>query len=394
MYNNFIIERCDKVKRITELDVHNKTVILRCDFNVTIKDNKIISDERIKASLETINYLLENNAKIILMSHLGKVKTKDDAKNNSLFIVYQRLCELINTKIIFSSATRGKILEDKIASLNYGEILLMENTRYEDLNDKAESNCNLELSKYWASLADCFINDAFALSHRKHASNYGISKYLPSAVGFLMEKEIKGLDLVINPNHPFTVIMGGAKVEDKLDVISKILPKCDYLLLGGGIANSFVSTMYNVGSSLYNKEKQAELKELLLQYKDKIILPQDFLVLNEEDILKRDINEIEDKDIIYDIGDSTINEYQNIINKSKTIFLNGTVGKYEEAGFEKGTKEILKAVSNSSANTVLGGGDAISSSSYFNVNNFTFISTGGGATLNYLADGYMKCMED
>ena len=381
------------MKLVTELDVTNKKVILRCDFNVSIKDNKIISDERIRASLETINYLIDHNAKIILMSHLGKVKTKEDAKKNSLYIVYERLCELLNTKVIFSNATRGKELENKISLLKPKEVLLMENTRYEDLNEKAESNASEELSKYWASLGDVFINDAFAMTHRKHASNYGISKYLPSGIGFLIEKEIKGLDLVINPAHPFTVFMGGAKIEDKLDVISKILPKCNYLLVGGGIANSFISCNYNVGASLYNKEKQNELKELLSIYKDKIILPEDFLVLNNGKKYQRKKDEVANDDIILDLGPVTIYTYRHVIEESHTIFINGTAGKYEEEGFEEGTKKILKAVSNSNANTVLGGGDAISSAEYFNIHNFTFVSTGGGATLNYIADGNMKCME-
>ena len=379
------------MKTIEDIDVQNKKVILRCDFNVSIKDNKIMSDERIIASIPTIEYLLKNNAKVIIMSHLGKVKVKEDKEKNSLFIVYQRLCELINGKVIFSSSTRGPILEEKISSLNYGEVLLMENTRYEDLFDKAESNCSEELSKYWASLGDVFINDAFAVSHRKHASNYGISKYLPSAIGFLIEKEIKGLDLVINPKRPFTVFMGGAKVEDKLDCISKLLPKCENLLVGGGIANSFMSCNYNVGASLYNKDKTDELRILLSIYKDKIILPEDFFVLNNGKKYQRSKNEVKNDDIILDIGPITINKYKNIIDNSNTVFINGTAGKYEEEGFQEGTKRILEIVSNSSANTILGGGDAISSSEFFNIKNFTFISTGGGATLKYITDGNMNC---
>jgi len=382
------------MKTITEIDVTNKTVILRCDFNVSIKDNRIISDERIVASLPTINYLINKNAKVILMSHLGKIKTKEDMEKNSLFIVYQRLCELINTKVIFSSSTHGSILEEKIASLNYGEVLLMENTRFEDLFEKGESNCSDNLAKYWASLGDVFINDAFAMTHRKHASNYGISKYLPSAIGFLIEKEIKGLNILINSDEPFTVFMGGAKVEDKLDMISKILPKCNYLLVGGGIANSFMSCDYNVGASLYNKEKQTELKNLLYIYKDKIYLPEDFLVLNNGKKYKRKKDEIEDDDIILDLGPTTIYNYRHVIEESTLLFINGTAGKYEEDGFEEGTKRILRAASNSNGYTVLGGGDAIASSEYFNIKDFSFISTGGGATLNYIADGKMLCMDE
>ncbi len=382
------------MKKITDFDVNNKKVILRCDFNVSIKDNKIISDERIVASLPTIKYLIHNGAKVIIMSHLGKVKNEEDAKNNSLYLVYVRLCELLNTKVIFSSSTKGEILEDKINSLKNGEILLMENTRYEDLVDKKESNCDLDLAKYWASLGDIFINDAFAMTHRRHASNYGISKFLPTGIGFLIEKELSGLNIIINPTRPFTIFMGGAKVEDKLDYIKKLLPKCDKLLLGGGLANSFLAVNYNVGLSLYNIDKKEELKKLLENNKDKIILPLDFKVKNENNIYVRDIDEIDDNDNILDLGPKTLSIYKDILMASKTIFLNGTAGKYEETGFEEGTKEILAKINELNVNTVIGGGDAISSAEYFKLKNFTFISTGGGATLEYLAEGKMKCFDE
>ncbi len=382
------------MKKITDFNVENKTIILRCDFNVTIKDGKIISDERIISSLPTIKYLINNHAKVIIMSHLGKIKSKEDLKDNSLFIVYTRLCELLKNKIIFSSTTRGSILEDKINSLKPGEILLMENTRYEDLDGKKESNCDDELSRYWASLGDFFINDAFAMTHRKHASNYGISKYIPSGIGFLIESELKGLELIINPIRPFTIFMGGAKVEDKLDYINKLLPKCDCLLLGGGIANSFLNTKFNVGASLYNNEKKDELASLLNEYNNKIVLPLDFKVKNNNAIVVKDIDEIEDNDIILDLGPKTLSIYKEKISNSKTIFLNGTAGKYEEKGFEDGTKTILESISQSDANTVIGGGDAIASSEYFKIKDFNFISTGGGATLSYLSEGKMLCMED
>ncbi len=381
------------MKRIDEIDVSYKKVILRCDFNVPIKDGKILSDERISSSLETINYLINNHAKIIIMSHLGKVKTLADKKNNSLYLVYERLSKLLNGNVYFSPYTKGKELENKINSLNYGDVLLMENTRFEDLNDKAESENSDELSKYWASLADIFVNDAFAMTHRKHASNYGISKYLPNAIGFLVDKEIKGLECIVNPKRPFTVIMGGAKVEDKLDYIIDILPKCDYLLVGGGIANSFLSVNYNVGLSLYNKEKKEELKRLLSIYKDKIIMPSDVVVLNNNIVTTKNIKDLCDDDSIYDIGDNTLSIYKDIIDKSMTIFLNGTAGKYEDNRFEKGTKSLLEFVSRANCNSVIGGGDAISSSEYFNVNNFSFISTGGGATLAYIASGKLASME-
>lgn len=383
------------MKNIVDFDLEGKKVLLRCDFNVTIKDGKILSDERITASLQTINYLVNHKAKVILLSHLGKVKIKEDMDKNTLFPVYQKLCELLNTNVYFSSTTRGSILETKINYLKNGEVLLMENTRYEDFPDKLESKCDKELSKYWASLGDIFINDAFAMTHRKHASNYGIAKYLPHGIGFLIEEELKGLEIVINPQRPFTVVMGGAKVEDKLDIIKGILAKCDYLLLGGGIANSFLNIDHNVGISLKDDDKKEELKELLSIYKDKIVMPVDYKILNEGKVYRRKYNEIEDEDNILDIGDETISIYKERINESKTIFLNGTMGKYEsQKEFENGTKEILTAISNSSAQTVIGGGDAISSKEYFNIKDFNFISTGGGATLEYIATNKLKCFEE
>lgn len=381
------------MKKITEINVENKKILLRCDLNVSIKNGKILSDERIKASLKTIDYLINKNAKVIIMSHLGKIKDEKDKDNNSLFIVYKRLCELLSTKVLFSSATKGRILEEKINSLKPGEVLLMENTRYEDLNEQAESKCNVTLSKYWASLGDIFINDAFGMTHRKHASNYGIAKYLPSAIGFLVEEEINGLDKVIKPKHPFVVVMGGAKVDDKLDLITKILPKCDYLLLGGGIANSFLGTSYNIGKSLTNEEKYSELKKLLHIYKERIILPKDVIVENDNKISTKLITDITDNDVIYDIGKETIKEYKEYIELAKTIFLNGTMGMYESSNYEEGTKKILKSISSQKSYTVIGGGDALTSVEYFKINGFKFISTGGGASLDYLANEKLKCMD-
>lgn len=382
------------MKTIEEFDFYNKKVILRVDFNVSIKDNKIISNDRIIAALPTIKYLIEKQAKIILMSHLGKIKTQEDTEKNSLYIVYEELCKLIDTPVYFSSSTHGDILESKIAALKNGEILLMENTRFEDLNDKKESNCNISLAKYWASLGDIFINDAFGLSHRKHASNYGITKYIPSGIGFLMQKELKGLEPIINPEHPFVVIMGGAKLEDKIALINNILPKCDKLLLTGGIANTFLKTEVNIGKSLYSEESLEEAKKILSIYKERIILPKDCVVESDGKANQKNINEINPEDIIYDIGSETLNSYKEIINSAKTIFLNGTAGKYELENYENGTRVVLEMVSKSSAYSVIGGGDALSSSEYFNIDGFNFKSTGGGATLDYIAYGKIKCLED
>lgn len=382
------------MKTLKDFEFKGKKVILRSDFNVSIKEGKIISNERIMAELPTINYLIKSGAKVIIMSHLGKIKSEEDKKSYSLYIVYEELLNIIDTKVIFSPATHGKILEEKISSLQNGEVLLAENTRYEDVENKKESECNEELSKYWASLADIFINDAFGMTHRKHASNYGISKFLPTGIGFLIESEIKGLAPILKPEKPFTIIMGGAKLEDKLSLIKSLVPRCDKLLLGGGIANTFLAVSVSIGKSLVSPDLIEEARNLLSIYKERIIMPVDVKVLTKNGAEVKDISNIASDDIIFDIGPKTIELYKKHIDNSETIFLNGTVGKYEEEGFEDGTKEILNAVSKTGAYSVIGGGDALSSAEYFKINDFSFISTGGGATLNYIATEKLACFEE
>ena len=381
------------MKKITNFDFKNKKVILRLDLNVPIKDEKILSKEKINSSLKTINYISNSGGRVIILSHLGKIKELKNKEKNSLFIVYKEMLKEFNN-IYFSSATDGTVLEEKINNLNNGDILLVENTRFEDLDNKKESSCDEELSKYWASLGDIFINDAFGMTHRKHASNYGISKYLPSGIGFLIEKEIKGLEPVINPIHPFVIIMGGAKVNDKLDIIKGLLPKCDYLLVGGGIANSFLACYSNVGKSLIDEDKIEDLKVLLSEYKEKIIIPTDVIVDENENIKNLRIDNLTTDSTIYDIGSETINNYAKYINDAKTIFLNGTMGLYEDDKYSSGTKEILNLVSKSSAVKIAGGGDALASIEKFNVKGFDYKSTGGGATLEYIKSGKLKCFEN
>ena len=318
------------MKNITEFNYNCKKVILRLDLNVTIENNIIKNDEKIKASLDTINYLIDNNASVIILSHLGKIKSEEDKKKNTLYKVYEQLCKYLKTNVYFSSSTHGEILESKIKNLKPKDVLLVENTRYEDIPNKLESSCDENLAKYWASLGDIFINDAFGLTHRKHASNYGISKYLSSGVGFLIQKEIEGLKPLFNPTHPFVIIMGGIKIEDKLDVIKNLINKCDYLITGGGIANSFLACKYNVGKSIINKEKTSELEGLLSNYENKILLPTDVVVNKDGEVLVKRIDEVKDNDVIYDIGPETIKNYSNYIKQAKLIFINGTMGKYEE----------------------------------------------------------------
>ncbi len=385
------------MESIRNVDIKNKTIILRCDFNVTIKENKIIDDTKIISSLKTIELLLKNNNKLIILSHLGKVKTEEDLKKNTLYPVYLRLKELIDTKIYFSPDTRGENLENIINNANYGEIVLVENTRYEDLNGKKESSCDNELSKYWASLGNVYVNDAFGSSHRKHASTYGIKKYLKSYYGLLIDEEINKLqELINNDKHPFTVIMGGAKVEDKLELISELLKKCDNLIVGGGIANTFMyAKNFNIGKSLISLNNIVEIKKLINKYNDKIITPLDFYVENDENKKYRKLEEINNEDIIYDVGPLSLERYKGVIDNSKIIFINGTMGLYENSNYKYGTEELLKELANSNGKVFVGGGDAVSATNKLGYKDaFYYKSTGGGATLEYIISKHLAALED
>ena len=389
------------MKTIRDMNVVNKRVILRLDLNVPLKDGQIVDDFRIKASLETINYLINNQAKVIILSHLGRIKSNEDKKKYSLEIVATRLKELLGKEVYFSKDNFSNDLINRVNTMQNGEVLVLENTRFLDYPNKLESSCDAQLSLFWSSLGDIFCNDAFACSHRKHASTYGISLYLPSCIGFLMERELSNLDrLVINAIHPFTVIMGGAKIDDKIDLFASILSKCEYLLCGGGIANTCLYVLgFNVGDSIHsqNPEILNRVKELLYEYRSKIMVPLDVIVGSSYDknyIKYKTINEIDSDDVILDVGVKTLQKYNKAISTSQTIFINGTVGKYEDIRYANGTKELLKLISQTDAVTVVGGGDATSS-----VNNFgyhdkmTYISSGGGATLDYLSYGKLVALE-
>ena len=384
------------MKCINEISIKNKKVLLRCDLNVTIKEGKIIDDTKILKSLDTINYLLKNNNSIIILSHLGKVKSESDKEKNTLYPVYLRLKELLNYNIYFSTTPKGEELDILSKNLKEKEIILVENTRYLDYPEKLESNCDLELSKYWASLCEVFVNDAFGTSHRQHASNYGITKYVESYYGLLMNEEIIKLnELISNTERPFTVIMGGAKVDDKLNLIKELLNNCDKLIVGGGIANTFLlAKNVDIGLSLANKDYVNEIKKLLEQYSEKIILPIDFYVENNNLKQYRKINDLENEDIIYDIGEESIDIYKRIIFSSKTVFINGTVGLYENDDYKYGTVSILNILKESNAKTFVGGGDAVSAVNNLGFkNSFYYKSTGGGATLEYIINKSAKALE-
>lgn len=377
------------MKTIKDIDVTNKKVILRVDYNVPIINGRILDNNRIVASLETINYLLSKNAKIILMSHLGKIKTKSDLEANSLKPVRDELSILLHKDIKFSSTLRGKELDDLVNNLNPGDILLLENTRYMDYPDELESNCDIELSKYWASLGDIYILDAFASSHRSHASTVGIPSYLPHAVGFLVERELQELDEIKKENK--TLLLGGAKVDDKLSLIEYLLPTSDKILLGGRMCATFIkSEGYEVGKTETNDALLDKCKELLKT--NKIIFPID--VVTENGI--KELDKITKEETIYDIGSETIEMYKRVLKNKVLILINGTMGMYENPSYENGTKELYEFLKQEKKKVVVCGGDGASSSKKYNFNPY-YISTGGGASLNYLSGielPALKIMED
>ena len=378
-------------KTIRDFDFDNKKVIVRCDFNVPIKNKEIVDDTRIVKALKTINYLIEHNAKIILMSHLGRIKTKEDIKENSLYLVKLKLEELLNKKISFSSVTRGSELEEKVKALHPKDILLVENTRFEDLEDKKESSNNQELAKYWASLGEIFINDAFGTIHRSHASNVGIASYLDSGIGFLVEEEIKYLDTLKQAKRPLTIIMGGAKVSDKLELIYSLAEKADYILLGGAMSLTFLSSLgYNMGKSLIEKEQLNNCKNILDRYKEKIILPVDFKCFksfDNRDYIVRKIYEFDNDDIALDIDNLTVKLYKSVLNKTNTCFWNGPLGVVEKNESKDGSLKVLEYLNNLNITTILGGGDIVGFATKEKMDKkITFLSTGGGATLEYLSD--------
>lgn len=376
-------------KTIKDFNLEGKRVIIRVDFNVPIKDSKITDDNRIKESLETINYAIENNAKVILLSHLGRVKEEADLEKNDLSIVVPRLEELLGKKVTFVNSTRGSVVESAIENMQNKDVVLLQNTRYEDLYGNLESSNDPELSKYWSSLGDIFINDAFGTSHRAHASNVGIASNLQSGLGFLVEKEVKNFDVAINnPPHPYTAILGGAKVKDKIGVIENLIPKVDYLLIGGAMAYTFLKAKgYEIGSSLLDEENIDFAKKMLDEYPDKIILPIDSvnadLISEDAKVCVTDIDAIEG--IGLDIGPKTIERFKKYIEISKIVVWNGTLGYSEIDKFANGTKEILETLKNLDIIKIIGGGDTAAAVINFGYKDYmTHISTGGGASLELL----------
>ncbi len=378
---------------VKDLDVRGKRVIVRVDFNVPLKDGVITNDNRIQAALPTINYLVENGARIILMSHLGKIDHKDpekrDAgmKKNNMAPVAARLAELVDTKVEFCSVTRGAELEEKVAALKDGEIVLVQNTRYE----KGESKNDPELAAYWASLGELFVSDAFGSVHRAHASTVGIPSILPSALGFLVQKEVENLSAAIdNPKRPMVAILGGAKVSDKIAVIENLLNIADKVIIGGGMAYTFkVAQGYTIGTSLLEADKVELAKSFLEKANGKIILPVDTVAstaFSEETESKVFEGDIEDGWMGLDIGPKSIELFKKELEGAKTVVWNGPMGVFEMPKYAVGTEAVCKAISElPEAVTVIGGGDSAAAAIKLGYKEkFTHISTGGGASLEYM----------
>ncbi len=373
---------------VKDLNVTGKHVIVRVDFNVPHKDGKITDDNRILAALPTINDLTGRGAKVLLLSHLGKIKTEEDKAKNDMSIVAERLKQVQSAPVTFVNATRGAELEEAVKAQKDGSIVLMQNTRYE----KGETKNDEELGKYWASLGDLFVEDAFGSVHRAHASTVGIPTYLPSAIGYLVEKEVNVLGKALHdPKRPFVAILGGAKVSDKIGVIENLLKIADKVLIGGGMAYTFSAAQGGkIGNSLLEADKEELALSFLEKGKGKLFLPVDTVEANDFDqpsevkVVKA--GEIEDGFEGLDIGPETVALFQKELAGAKTVFWNGPMGVFEKPQFAKGTEEICKTLAQlDGATTIIGGGDSASAAKNLGyADRFSHISTGGGASLEYM----------
>ena len=378
-------------KSVKDLDLKGKKVLVRADFNVPMDDGKITNDNRIQAALPTLEYIIEQGGKVILFSHLGRIKTEEDKEKNSLRPVSERLGELLGKEVTFIPETRGEQLENAIEALNEGDVLVVENTRFEDLDGKKESGNDEELGKYWASLGDVFVNDAFGTAHRAHASNVGIASNVESAAGFLVQKEIDFIGgAVDNPERPFVAILGGAKVSDKIGVIENLLEVADKVLIGGGMAYTFFKSQgKEIGTSLLEEDKVELAASLLEKAGDKLVLPVDTVVAPEFD--NDSPSQVVEGDIPadqmgLDIGPKTIELFAKELEGAKTVVWNGPMGVFEMSNFAKGTEELSKILAGlEGATTIVGGGDSATAVQKLGYeDDFSHISTGGGASLEYL----------
>ncbi|MDO4869576.1 MAG: phosphoglycerate kinase [Bacillota bacterium] len=378
-------------KTVRDVDVAGKKVLVRCDFNVPMKDGAITDDFRIVSALPTIKYLIENNACVILMSHMGKPKGEPKPEL-SLAPVAKRLEELLGQEVKFSSCPTVVCdhIREVAAALKPGEVMLLENTRYRVEETKSEEPFTGEL----ASLGELFVNDAFGTAHRDHSSTAGIARYLPTVSGFLIEKEVKFLgDAVESPERPFVAIMGGAKVGDKIPVIENLMKKVDSIIIGGGMTYTFFKSMgYEIGKSILDADSIDLAKELLAKAEAagvKILLPVDTVCAKEFDNDSEkavfDADKMPADMMGMDIGPKTVELYAKAIAEAKTIVWNGPMGVFEMPNFAEGTKAVAQALADSDAVTVIGGGDSAAAVEQFGLKDkMTHVSTGGGASMEFL----------
>ena len=385
-------------KIVSDLNVKGKKVLIRVDFNVPMKNGVITDDTRIRAALPTIEYVINNGGKAIVFSHLGRVKEASDIAKNDITPVAKRLEELINKPVKFVNATRGAELEEAAKNLNEGEILMFQNTRYEDFDAEAnkevkkESKNNAELGAYWASLGDVFVNDAFGTAHRAAASNVGIAANVSeTAAGFLLEKEIKFIGgAVDNPVRPYIAILGGSKVSDKIGVIEALLGKADKVLIGGAMMFTFLKAQgKNIGASRCEDDKLDLANELLAKANGKIVLPVDAVVNKAfEDVpgVVKSVDEFANDDMGLDIGPKTLELFADTLAGAKTVVWNGPMGVFEMENYNKGTIGVCELLANlKDASTIIGGGDSAAAAEQLGyADKVSHISTGGGASLEYL----------
>ena len=378
-------------KCLSDLEVKGKKILVRCDFNVPMKDGKITDETRIISSLPTINYLIERSAKVILMSHLGRPKGEANSKY-SLEPVARRLSELLGKEIVFADDENvvSERVKETVDNMSAGDIVLLQNTRFRKEEEKNGEN----FSKDLASLGQLYVNDAFGTSHRAHASNVGVATYLPSAVGFLVEKEITIMgDALEAPDRPFVAILGGAKVSDKIGVIENLIDKVDTILICGGMAYTFYKALgHNIGKSLLEEDKVELAKQLIDKAEEKnvkLILPQDNVVAkefkNDTEFKTVGSDSIPDDMQGLDIGEKTIKQFSDIIKDAKTVIWNGPAGVFEMDNFAKGTFAIAQALADCKGTTIIGGGDSAAAVEKAGLaDKITHVSTGGGASLELL----------
>lgn len=373
-------------KMISDLDVENKKVLVRVDFNVPIKEGKVKDDTRIVAALPTIKYLLDHGAAVILCSHLGRPKEGPDPVF-SMKPVADYLATLIENPVKFAEDCIGPKADEAAAALQMGEVLVLENTRFH----KEETKNDPGMSKALASLADLYVNDAFGSAHRAHASTAGVADYLPAAAGFLLQKEIQYLgNAIADPARPFVAILGGAKISDKIGVIKNLLTKADKILIGGGMANTFLKAQgYEMADSLVEAEVLNVAKDLLAQSAGKLMLPVDMVLANafdqEAEMKTVDLGDVPAGWRVLDIGPKTVEAFNAVVADAGTVVWNGPMGVFEFPKFAVGTFAVAKAVAESSAVSIIGGGDSVAAINQSGLNDkITHISTGGGASLEML----------